>query len=257
MKTRRLIALFMVLAALLCLCSFEGQATFKVDNQWSYTTPLTDAEISDLSALAAGQSDRVGNTDFLVVFAADWTSDAETELRRNGYSSAKQNVIGLVIWFNGAKYETELYTYGDMSRYINDNAIKTLKSEVDADAKAGRLYEATRTLIVRSAEMMAKGKLENPPRTRGQQVLLSLVIGLISGTVAGGIAVLIVVLKYRKKNRSASYPLEQFANLTLTLERENFLYHTVVKTPISTGSSSGGGSGSGGGGGGGRSSGRS
>ena len=143
-----------------------------------------------------------------------------------------------------------------MSRYISDNAIQTLKSEVDVDAKAGRMYEAARTLIVRSAEMMSEGKLENPPKTRGQKVLSSLLFGLVFGVVGGGIAVLIVVLKYRKKNRSASYPLEQFANLTLTLERENFLYHTVTKVPISTGSSSGGSHG-GGGGGGGRSSGRS
>lgn len=258
MKMRKLIALLMVLAALVCLCSFEGQAAFKVDNQWSYTTPLTDAEMSDLSALAAEETAKVGDTDFLVVFAADWTSDAETELRRNGYSSAKQNVIGLVIWYNGAKYETDIGTWGDLSRYISADAIQTLKSEVDADAKAGRMYEAARTLIVRSAEMMSAGKLENPPKTRGQKVLSSLLFGLVFGVVGGGIAVLIVVLKYRKKNRSASYPLEQFANLTLTLERENFLYHTVTKVPISTGSSSSGGGSSGGSSGGGfRSSGRS
>lgn len=255
-KIWKITALFCVLAALLCLCSCEGEAGFKVDNQWG-DAPLTEADVAALTALAAGQTDKVGNTDFLVVFASDWESTAKEELRDNGYSSRRQNVIGLVVWYNGARYETELYTYGDMSRYITDAEIQTLKSEVDADAKAGRMYEAVETLIVRSAEMLAAGKAANPPRTIGEKVRLSLILGLVAGAVSGGVAVLIVVLRYRKKNRSASYPLEQFANLTLTLERDIFLYNTVTKTAIPT--STGGGSGGGGGhsGGGGRSSGRS
>lgn len=255
-KIWKITALFCVLAALLCLCSFEGEAGFKVDNQWG-DAPLTEADVAALTALAAGQTDKVGNTDFLVVFASDWESTAKEELRDNGYSSRRQNVIGLVVWYNGDRYETELYTYGDMSRYITDAEIQTLKGEVDADAKAGRMYGAVETLIVRSAEMLAAGKAANPPRTIGEKVRLSLILGLVAGAVSGGVAVLIVVLRYRKKNRSASYPLEQFANLTLTLERDIFLYNTVTKTAIPT--STGGGSGGGGGhsGGGGRSSGRS
>lgn len=255
-KIWKITALFCVLAALLCLCSFEGEAGFKVDNQWG-DAPLTEADVAALTALAAGQTDKVGNTDFLVVFASDWESTAKEELRDNGYSSRRQNVIGLVVWNNGARYETELYTYGDMSRYITDAEIQTLKSEVDADAKAGRMYGAVETLIVRSAEMLAAGKAANPPRTIGEKVRLSLILGLVAGAVSGGVAVLIVVLRYRKKNRSASYPLEQFANLTLTLERDIFLYNTVTKTaiPTSTGGRSGGGGGHSGGGG--RSSGRS
>lgn len=255
MKKQRILALICVLAAFLCLCSFEGQAGFKLDNQWG-SAPLTDAEISGLSALAAAQTDKVGDTDFLVVFASDWDSTAEEELRDNGYSSRKQNVIGLVVWYNGTRYETELYTYGDMSRYISDAEIQTLKNEVDADAKAGRMYEAVETLIVRSSERLAAGKAANPPKTTGQIILTAVIVGLVVGAVSGGVAVLIVVLRYRKKNRSASYPLEQFANLTLTLERDTFLYHTVTKTAIPT-SSGGGRGGSSGGGGGGRSSGRS
>lgn len=253
-KIWKITALLCVLAALFCLCSFEGEAGFKVDNQWG-DAPLTEADVAALTALAAGQTDKVGNTDFLVVFASDWESTAKEELRDNGYSSRRQNVIGLVVWHNGTRYETELYTYGDMSRYITDAEIQTLKSEVDADAKAGRMYGAVETLIVRSTEMLAAGKAANPPRT--QKVWLSLILGLVAGAVSGGVAVLIVVLRYRKKNRSASYPLEQFANLTLTLERDMFLYNTVTKTaiPTSTGGRSGGGGGHSGGGG--RSSGRS
>ena len=255
MKMKRLIALVFVLAALLCLCSFEGQATFKVDNQWSGSAPLTDTQISELATLARRQSDTVGDTDFLVVFAADWDSDAETELRRNGYSSDKQNVIGLVVWHNGAKYETEIGALGDMSRYVGD--LKALKSEVDVYAKEGSLYEAARLFIERSTEMFAEGRAENPPKTRGQKILTALLVGAVVGAVSGGTAVLLVVLRYRKKNRSASYPLEQFANLKLTLEREVFLYHTVTKTAIATSSGGGGSSGGRSSGGGFRSSGRS
>ena len=253
MKMRKTMVFLCILAALLCLCSFEGRAVFRLDDQWGGAT-LTDAECSALSALAAEQTDRVGDTDFLVVFASDWDSDAKTELRRNGYSSANRNVIGLVIWYNGSRYETELYTYGDMSRYISDESIAELKGEIDADATTGRPYAAAQTLIVRSAQLLAEGKAAHPTKTNGQKLLTTVVVGVAVGIVAGGVAVLVVVLRYRKKNRSASYPLGQFARLTLTLERDIFLYHTVTKTAIPT--SSGGGS-SGRSSGGGRSSGRS
>lgn len=250
MKMKRLTALICLLVAFLCLCSFEERAAIKLDNQWG-TAPLTEEQIVALDQLAAEEGERVGGADFLVVFAENFESTAEAELRANGYHSDRQDVIGLVIWNGGTYYETELYTYGDMDRYISDADLDALKSAVDVDAKAGRFYEAARTMILRSAEMLAAGRAANPPKTPGQKVLTAVIVGVVIGALSGGVAVLLVVLRYRKKNRSASYPLEQFATLHLTMERDVFLYHTVVKTAIPTGN---GGKSSGGGG---RSSGRS
>ena len=74
-------------------------------------------------------------------------------------------------------------------------------------------------------------------------VCLILVIAL---AVCGG-----VVASYKKKRASVDYPLDQYAKLDLTLDRDRFVREHTTRTyvPRSNGSGGGGGSRHGGGGG--------
>ena len=91
-----------------------------------------------------------------------------------------------------------------------------------------------------SAKMLAH-RIGKAPR--------ALLIGAIVGLAAGGIMVLVIVIAYKRKSRSASYPLEEYTRLYLTATHDTFLYRNVVRTARSNSSGGGGGGRSGGGGG--------
>lgn len=264
-RIKRMAVLLLVLSAVVCFSSFtaarlvspqvaDGGPSLLIDDQWGGTT-LTETDLASLSACFAELRTSIGESDVLVVFASDWESEAKEELKRNGYASRTNDVIGLVIWYNGVKHESELYTYGDMTRYISDEDLQSLQGRVGSYLARKNYVGGIECFMQGAAAAYARG-VESAPTT-AQRWGTAALVGICIGAVLGGVATLIVVQRYRRKNRSSSYPLSQFANLRLTIERDVFLYHTVVKTPISTGSSSGGRIGGGGGhGGGGRSSGR-
>ncbi len=62
--------------------------------------------------------------------------------------------------------------------------------------------------------------------------LITALISVAIGAAVGGIVVLIIVLRYRRKSRSPSYPLRDFTSLTLTREQDIFLGKSVVITRI-------------------------
>lgn len=264
MRIKKMAVILLVLLAAICFSSFtaarvvspqaaDGGPSLLIDDQWGGAT-LTEAELASLSACFTELRATIGKSDVLIVFASDRESEAKEELKRNGYASRTDDVIGLVIWYNGMKYESELYMYGDMTRYISDEDLQSLQGRVGSYLSRKNYVGGIECFIQGAAAAYARG-VESAPTTAERWGTAALV-GVCIGAVLGGVAILIVVQRYRRKNRSSSYPLSQFANLRLTIERDVFLYHTVVKTPISTGSSSGGRIGGGGHGGGGRSSGR-
>lgn len=261
---KRMAVLLLALSAVVCLSSFtaarvvspqvaDGGPSLLVDDRWGGT--LSETDLATLASDFEALRPTLGESDILVVFTSNWESDAKRELERNGYDSREKDVIGLVVWYNGMRHETELYTYGDMTRYISDEALESLQGRV-APYLTRKDYAGAIACFMEGAARAYASGVESAP-TAAERWGTAALVGVCLGAVLGGVAILIVAQRYRRKNRSPSYPLSQFADLHLTIERDIFLYHTVVKTPISTGSSSGGRIGGGGGrSGGGRSSGR-
>ena len=246
------LCLTLLLCAFLVSCGAPKDETVIYDNHGG---SLSDSEISGIRRQVA-EAD-IGDASIAVVFAAQFYSDetAEEELAAVGLSGG--DLIGLVIWtYDGAptsgRNEYELYSHGDMTRYISDADFQAIDNAIRADIKSGNYASAVSTFVRMSAEAYNAGK----PAT-WTQVLKVVGIAVTVGALSGGIAAVIVVTSYRRKSRSPSYPLQEFTRLYMTTERDDFLYHNVVKTRVVSSSSSGGGkSGGGGGGGGGRSSGR-
>ena len=92
---------------------------------------------------------------------------------------------------------------------------------------------------------MLLGKvLVSPQRVHVAVFVPSLVISLL---VAIGASVG-VILKYRKKLHSESYPLDRYAKLDLNVANDNFITKTVSRVRVKDSSSSSGGGRSSGGG---------
>ena len=161
--------------------------------------------------------------------------------------SESQDMILLVIYYDEYRnyYEYEVVAFGEMKRGISYAQQNNISDALYDDVKAGDLVSAIRTFMSLSAEKYQSRS--------GERTLQIVGIALISGAVAAGISILIVVLSYRKKNRSPSYPLKEFTSLDLTLESDVITGRNVTKVKLS---SSSGGSSGGGSRGGGRSSGR-
>lgn len=56
-------------------------------------------------------------------------------------------------------------------------------------------------------------------------------IGILVGLLAAVISIVGVILAYRRKNRSPSYPLDQFTKLNLSEKEDRYLYtRTTTRT---------------------------
>ena len=55
---------------------------------------------------------------------------------------------------------------------------------------------------------------------------------VIAGIVFAAIAVVAVILSYHRKNRSPSYPLDEFTKLALTENSDRFLYTRTTSRTI-------------------------
>ena len=58
---------------------------------------------------------------------------------------------------------------------------------------------------------------------------------VIAGIVIAAITVVAVVLSYHRKNRSPSYPLDEFTKLALTENTDRFLYTRTTSRTINNG----------------------
>ncbi|MBQ1260955.1 MAG: hypothetical protein IIX96_02990 [Clostridia bacterium] len=110
--------------------------------------------------------------------------------------------------------------------------------DVYDNLKAGRIYEG----IIGFLNVAAQ-ELGTPAAHNARAITVAAVISLL----IGGIAATVVVVKYKRKLKSPSYPLERYARLSVTHASDKFLTRNVTRVKIQ--SSSGGGRSGGGGGG--------
>lgn len=147
------------------------------------------------------------------------------------------DLVLLIVSYEYGEYFYELFTKGSPDTQITDKeAYKILdNNSVYDNIKSGNLYEGI-SAYIDLAETAVSGKLRNSFKS---VLVVSLVISFI---VATALAVCVVV-KYRKKLHSASYPLDRYARLDLNVAYDNFRNKAVTRTRVRSSSSSSGGGG--------------
>ncbi len=153
------------------------------------------------------------------------------------------DLVLLVISYEYGEYYYELFTKGTANTAITDKEVnKILDNDMVYDnIKSGKLYDGINAYVT-LAQTAVEGKLRNSFKN---VFIPSLVISLM---IAIGASVG-VMLKYRKKLHSESYPLDRYAKLDLSVANDNFITKTVSRVRVrdSSSSSGGGGRSSGGG----------
>ncbi len=225
---------------------------------------LTDAEENALTALADEYRKKIGDNHIIIVITDKVLTDrpigtqgatsVEEEARKLGFTSRDDSCFLLLVSVAensyNRKYSYATYTLGDMSRYISNARY----NEIDLDEEIYNNIKHNRavyTACERFIKLAGEEALQFSSR-RTSRIISIVVASVMLGIVAGGVGMFLVWRAYRKKNRSASYPLNDFTRLYLTVERDSFVGRSVIRTLIAPkgGGRSGGGGFRGGGGGG-------
>ena len=208
---------------------------------------LTEAEASSLAARMDELSTEYGVEFYFATYVAENRYD---DFYGDDYCTRVQNLNGtdavlLVVTYEefNRTYYYNMYTYGDANYDINQKEVNYILDDYDVyyNLKGGEIYDGAKAFFELSATAF-EGRLGAPWIL---VILVSAVIALIIGlAVCAG-----VVASYKKKRASVDYPLEHFAKLELTREKDSFVREYTTRTYVPRSSSGGGGSRHGGGGG--------
>jgi uncharacterized membrane protein YgcG len=207
---------------------------------------LDNSDETILEQMGRNASQNMGGTEIHIIVTPHFSYDYEDAIRSTHYLSQEQDMILLVIYWDSFRdyYEYEVVTFGKAKSIISPSRQNDIADAIYSDVKAGNLNSACNDFVTLSADAYQVGESTRVPKIIG--------ISLGIGAVAALIATLIVILSYRKKKRSPSYPLKEFSELNLTVSEDICTGRNVTKVRLSSSSGSGGSRG----GGGGRSSGR-
>ena len=138
----------------------------------------------------------------------------------------------------GDYYYYDMYTYGDASEKINAKEVEYIldHESVYNAIKSGKVADGACAFLALSAQ----GYLGRVGVSYWIISIVSLVIALLIGAFACGS----VYAHYKQKNKSVDYPLDRFAKLQLTREKDHFNGTFVTKRVISSDNGTNGGRGS-------------
>lgn len=162
----------------------------------------------------------------------------------NEYLNGKAGNSVILIISNNRTHNYNMYTYGKCNRRISDSEVNEILDAplVFDNLKNAKNYSSAITEFISMSAVACKARIG-----------LAIVIALLFSVPITAICAACIIYSYRKKLRSEKYPLNRFANLTLTESNDIFMGTFVTKRIISqnNGSSRGnfGGGRSGGGGG--------
>lgn len=141
------------------------------------------------------------------------------------------------------EYYYDMYTYGEANYAINQKEVNYIldKYEVYNNIKSGYVAEGVEAFFTWSAKAY-EGRVGAPP---AMIIIISAIISLVIALIARAG----VVAAYKHKKASVDYPLDRYATLELTREKDSFVRQYTTRTYSPRSSSSGGGSRHGGGGG--------
>ena len=208
---------------------------------------LTEAEASSLAARMDELSTEYGVEFYFATYVAENRYD---DFYGDDYCTRVQNLNGtdavlLVVTYEefNRTYYYNMYTYGDANYDINQKEVNYILDDSDVyyNLKGGEIYDGAKAFFELSATAF-EGRLGAPWIL---VILVSAVIALIIGlAVCAG-----VVASYKKKRASVDYPLEHFAKLELTREKDSFVREYTTRTYVPRSNGGSGGSRHGGGGG--------
>ncbi len=244
---KRVMVLLLTALCLMILCVVSVGAAEDHVRVYDPSGMLTANEAVNLTAHMEQLSSEHGVEFYFATYVAENRYD---DFYGDDYCTRVQNLKGtdavlLVVTYEefNRTYYYNMYTYGDANYDINQKEVDYIldKRDVYNNLKSGYVYEGAASFFKWSAVAYA-GRLGAPWAVIiGVSAVIALIIGLIA--CAG------VVAAYKKKNASVDYPLERYAKLKLTREKDSFVreYTTRTYTPRSNGGSGGGRHGGGGG----------
>lgn len=156
--------------------------------------------------------------------------------------SQNENVILLIInIYDPSEIHYDMFTFGNAWNYISDAEADRIiyHKDVYNNIKSGKILDGTLAFL-KYSEKAYNGHLAMPLRN-------IIIISIICGLIVSIIVCALVIIKYKTKLKSASYPIEKYAKLKLKEKQDIFLGSSISKTRVQSSSSSRGGGGGGGG----------
>ena len=156
------------------------------------------------------------------------------------------NIVLLVITLDHGTYYYNMYTYGNATNRIRDQEVDFILDHDDVypNIKSGKLLEG-------ASAFMSLAVKAYDGRIAGASYVTIVIVSFVIALIIGVVACVGVKSAYSMKKKSVDYPLNKFAKLELTDQKDVFTGSFVTKRIIDTDSGGRGGSGGGGRGGGG------
>lgn len=206
---------------------------------------LTDVEEATLAAHMDALSAQYGVELYMATYDADHLFDDEWG---DEYCRKVQNLYGrdavlLIVTYDelDRMFYYDMYTYGQANYAIRQTEVNYILDQRDVyrNIKSGRVAAGATAFFDQTALCFTERVGVSPWIIVAVSAVISLVIAL---AVCGG-----VKASYSKKRAKVDYPLDDYATLELTRERDSFVREYVTRAYVPR--SSGGGSRHGGGGG--------
>ncbi len=227
---KMLLTISLLLASILSAICISANAkegrTYDPDGRLGQNISYIEEALS-----SASEATRV---EFFTYIHSDGRVRESSMLSRFGVSE-DDDVIILEIELVDSTYYYELYTYGDAYSLISDSDADYILDYDDVyySIKGGQLANGITAFVSVCSETITS----NRESARASAIIWPIVIGLL----AGGIAVVCVIVKYKRKLKSPSYPLSKYATLNLTYSDDSFIGSNVTRVRINTSSGGGGG----------------
>ena len=242
-----LIAILLIASSMaLSISATATDKKYVYDNEGLFT----DAQYNELERMAAELASS-GNAEFYLVTVNQSYYEGEWFCENHGISMQNNVVLLVVNSYEVTELCYDIYTYGDAWSKITDTEIDRIvyHKEIYDNLKANKAYEGSAAYF-KYAGIAYNGHLAAP-------VSKIIIISLIVGAVVALIVCISIYISYKTKQKSVKYPLNRYASLELSEQRDAFVGKSVTRTRIQSssggggrgGSRSGGGSGRGGGGG--------
>lgn len=244
-KTLAALLVATLLVAVLC-CLPIGAA--EIGRVYDPADLLTDAEEASLDTQLTDLSATYGAELYMATYTAEHYYDdfIGDEYCRDIRNLRGEDAVLLIVTYDlsDGRYYYDLYTYGSANHAISQKEVDYILDSHDVydNIKSGRVALGAEAFFDLSAQAFEGRVGASWAVVIGVSAIIAVVIALI---VCAG-----VVASYKKKKASVDYPLDRYAKLNLTVEKDSFVreYTTRTYVPRSNGSS-GGGSRHGGGGG--------
>lgn len=217
---------------------------------WDRANLLDDAEEQSLLSQANEYFAHTGCEFAVVTYRERYSSDkywGEDFISDSDRSFSDDLILLIITEKTNGVYNYDLYLYGDAERRITPEEVDEILDHrtVLPVIKSGQIYHGASAFLTVASEKYANEVTLPSP------YLSALPVALILGAFVALMICLGIKKSYSTKKRSIDYPLDRFAKLELTEERDEFTGSFVTTRIISSGNGGGRG-GSGGGSGGGR-----